>query len=199
MSGGDDTTLGFYAGEAEAYAARGQDAIFDRLDAFIKALPVGGTILELGCGAGQDSAYLLAQGFDVRPTDGTPELARAAEKRLRRPVAVLLFGDLDEQEKYDGIWANACLLHVPRADLPAIITRIHRALKAGGIFYASYKAGHAEGRDKFNRYFNYPSADWLRQAYQPDVWTSIDVAEETGSGYDQKPTQWLHVTARKAM
>ena len=33
------------------------------------------------------------------------------------PVETLLFHDLDEVEAYDGVWANACLLHVPRDEL----------------------------------------------------------------------------------
>ena len=54
------------------------------------------------------------RGFDVTPTDGSPEMAEVASRRLGRPVGTLLFHDLDEVEAYDGVWANACLLHVPR-------------------------------------------------------------------------------------
>lgn len=195
MSGHDSVTLNFYAGEAETYAARGQEASHRRIDAFLKALPAGGSILELGCGGGQDSEAMLARGFDVTPTDGTPEIAREAEKRLGRPVRVLLFDELDAQSAYDGIWANACLLHVPRQDLPRIVRRIHAALKAGGVFYASFKAGEQEGRDSLDRYYNYPSADWLRSAYDPSLWESITIEEEMGGGYDGLPTRWLHATA----
>lgn len=195
--GHDAETIGFYAEEAEAYATRGQEASHERLDAFLNELAAGAAIFELGCGGGQDSEAMLARGFDVTPTDGTPEIAREAEKRLGQPVRVLLFDDLDETERFDGIWANACLLHVPRQDLPRILGRIHKALKPGGIFYASFKAGSQEGRDAFQRYYNYPSLDWLRAAYGPDLWRSIDIAEEMGSGYDRIPTRWLHVTARK--
>ncbi|HEX2552363.1 MAG TPA: class I SAM-dependent methyltransferase [Microvirga sp.] len=197
MTAHDSTTLGFYAAEAEAYAGRGQAPLHERLSGFLAALPPGGAVLELGCGAGQDSAAMLARGFRVEPTDGTPEIAREAERRLGIPVRVLLFGDLDAREAYDGVWANACLLHVPRRDLPAILARIHAALKAGGVFYASYKAGSEEGRDRFGRYFNYPSPDWLRQAYGPARWADIAVERADGSGYDNEPTEWLHVTAVK--
>ena len=167
MTAHDSTTLGFYAAEAEAYAGRGQAPLHERLGGFLGALPPGARILELGCGAGQDSAAMLAAGFAVTPTDGTPEIAREAERRLKVPVRVLLFGDIAEREAYDGVWANACLLHVPRTDLPGILARIHAALKPGGVFYASYKAGAGEGRDRFGRYFNYPSPAWLREAYGP--------------------------------
>ena len=108
---------------------------------------------------------MLARGFDVRPTDGSPEMAAVASKHLGRTVETLLFHDLDEVEAYDGVWANACLLHVPRTELADVLARIWRALKPAGYFFASYKEGDGDGRDTLNRYYNYPSQDWLRATY----------------------------------
>jgi SAM-dependent methyltransferase len=197
MSGRDADTLGFYATEAEIYAGRERELGEARLRRFAELLPAGGQVLELGCGGGQDSAALLALGLDVTPTDGSPELAAEAQKRLGRPVSVLLFEDLAADTAFDGVWANACLLHVPRPALPGILARVHRALRPGGAFYASFKAGEAEGRDRFGRYYNYPDADWLRTAYGKDGWSRIDIEEDLGGGYDQEPTRWLHTTAIK--
>jgi hypothetical protein len=140
---------------------------------------------------------MIAMGFNVRPTDGTKEIAKAAEKRLGIPVATLLFGDLDEDSTYDGIWANACLLHVPKTELSGILGRIHRALKTGGPFYASFKAGETDGRDQFERYYNYPSKDWLATVYHAFPWEKVVIKSEQASGYDQKPTEWLHVISVK--
>lgn len=197
MTARDDHTIGFYAREVAAYTTRGEEAS-PRLEAFLAALPPGGRILELGCGAGQDSEAMLSRGFDVHPTDGTPEMARAAAERLGVATSTLLFEDIAEQNAYDGIWANACLLHVPRATLPSIIARIHAALKDKGVFYASYKAGTVEGRDELDRFYNYPSPDWLLDVYQQLSWDQITIDEAKGSGYDNKPTDWLHVMAVKS-
>ena len=79
-------------------------------------------------------------------------MAAEASRRLRRPVKTLLFHDLDKTEAYDGVWANACLLHLPRPELAQVLALIWRALRPGGHFYASYKAGDADGRDVLNRY-----------------------------------------------
>ena len=193
----DPKTLRFYGAEAVKYASRGQEPSRSRIAGFLAHLRPGATVLELGCGGGQDSEFMLANGFDVHPTDGTPEIAREAEKRLGIPVATLLFGDLTAKDAYDGIWANACLLHIPRADLPDILARIHAALKAGGVFYASFKAGEAEGRDEFDRYYNYPAVSWLGDIYAVSDWTAVSIETVTGSGYDRKPTDWLHVLAQK--
>ncbi|MCY0094671.1 class I SAM-dependent methyltransferase [Hoeflea ulvae] len=193
----DDRTLSFYTQRASAYAARTEYANSKQIEAFLSLLPAGATILELGCGSGRDSEFMIGRGFDLHPTDGTPELAQAAQQRLGIPVATLLFADLDADDAYEGIWANACLLHVPRPDLPGILSKVHTALKKGGAFYASFKAGDTEGRDQFDRYYNYPSERLLRRWYAPSGWTNIDITTRMGGGYDGKPTEWLHVTAVK--
>ena len=129
----DEATLQFYRGHAEAYAGREITSRKARLAAFLALLPPGACILELGCGAGGDTAEMLAQGFDVRATDGSPEMAAVASKRLGRPVETLLFHELDEVEAYDAVWANACLLHVPRDQLAHVLSLIRRALKPAGV------------------------------------------------------------------
>ena len=125
-------------------------------------------------------------------------MADVASKHLGRTVETLLFHDLDEVEAYDAVWANACLLHVPRAELADILARIWRAMKAEGVFYASYKEGDGDSRDTLNRYYNYPSPDWLRATYsEAGNWNSLSI--ETGEviGFDDKMAKMLFVVARK--
>jgi hypothetical protein len=80
-----------------------------------------------------------------------------------------------------------------------VLARIWRALKPGGVFYASFKTGDAEGRDTLGRYYNYPSPEWLREAYAgAGNWRSLEI--ETGEviGFDDKWAPMLFVTARKS-
>ncbi|AFL52923.1 SAM-dependent methyltransferase [Sinorhizobium fredii] len=193
----DDGNARFYRDNAAAYAGRARRTPAARLEKFLARLKPGAFVLELGCGGGQDSAYMLARGFDVTPTDGSPELAMEAERLLGRPVEVVRFEELCWRERFDGIWAEACLLHVPRTELPGVLARILVALKAGGVLHASFKAGEMEGRDGFGRYYNYPSRDWLLRRFEETGWTAIDIEETDGGGYDGKPTRWLHVAASK--
>lgn len=193
----DQDTLRFYSDEAEAYANRNDHRSYEQLESFLTRLAPGCSIPELGCGGGDDSAYMLALGFNVTPTDGSPELAYQARKRLGVPAKVLKFDQIIDRNKFHAVWANACLLHVPRRNLEAVLQRIERSLKPGGLFYASYKTGKQEGRDKFGRYYNYPSPEWLRQAYG-SIWSLVEFKNLMGSGYDNEPTEWLHVIATKA-
>ena len=195
----DEATLQFYRGHAEAYAGREITSRKARLAAFLALLPNGARILELGCGAGGDTAEMLAQGFDVRATDGSPEMADVASKRLGRPVETLLFHELDAVEAYDGVWANACLLHVPRDQLAHVLSLIWRALKPGGAFFASYKEGEAGGRDALDRYYNYPSREWLSATYaEAGAWNALSMERGEVKGFDDKMAEMLFVVARKA-
>lgn len=193
----DDETLQFYRRNAEAYAGWAK-APSTRLKGFLALVPRGGAILELGCGAGNHAAVMLAEGFVLRATDGSPEMAEVAARRIGHPVEAMRFDELDERETYDGVWASACLLHVPRDELAGILGRIHRALRPGGIFYASYKVGHDDGRDSIGRYYNYPSPDWLAATYASSgAWTQVSSDTSEIKSFDEVPATMLHLVVRK--
>lgn len=195
----DDGTLQFYRHNAQAYADWAK-APAARLAGFLALLPPAASVLELGCGAGNHTAEMLAAGFAVRSTDGSPEMAEIASRRLKHPVETMLFHELDEHEAYDGVWASACLLHVPRDELNGILVRIRRALKPAGVFYASFKTGEGDGRDNLGRYYNYPSRDWLDAVYAAaGEWNLLTAdTSELKAGFDDKPATMLHLTVRKS-
>jgi SAM-dependent methyltransferase len=195
----DEQTLRFYRSNAEAYAKRTFTSRQARLMAFLALLPPRACILELGCGAGGDTAEMLTRGFDVRATDGSPEMAAVASRCLGRPVETLLFHELDAVGRYDGVWANACLLHVPRDELAAVLALIWRALKPQGFFYASYKQGDGDGRDTLDRYYNYPTPEWLRATYaKAGKWSSLSIEAGEVRGFDGKQAAMLFVVAQKS-
>lgn len=137
-------------------------------------------------------------GFLIDPTDGVEAMAKQAEGRLKRPVRVMRFDQLDAQGAYDGVWANASLLHVPGSALPDVLSRIFRALKPGGLHMATYKAGEIEGRDSLGRYFNYPTTEALEVAYQTSAgWEILSIQDFEGGDYQGGRRPWLVVTARR--
>jgi SAM-dependent methyltransferase len=193
----DETTLQFYRHNAEAYAGWAK-APSTRLRGFLALLPPGAVILELGCGAGNHSAVMLAEGFSVRATDGSPEMAEIASRRLGHPVEAMLFDELDADQAYDGVWASACLLHAPRDELAGILARIHRALKPSGVFYASYKIGDGDGRDSLGRYYNYPSPEWLEATYAgAGPWITLSSDTNVIQSFNQTPANMLNLVVRK--
>ena len=197
----DEATLQFYRSNAQAYAEWAK-APSTRLTGFLALLPPGGSILELGCGAGNHAAKMHAAGFALRATDGSTEMAEIASRRLGRPVEAMLFHELDEDQVYDGVWASACLLHVPRDELAGILARIHRALKPDGVFYASFKlgpgGGQGDGRDGLGRYYNYPSPQWLQAVYaEAGAWGALTSDTTEIRSFDAAPATLLHLLVRK--
>ena len=116
-------------------------------DRFTALLPAHGSVLDAGCGSGRDAKAFAEQGFQVEAFDASPELAELASQHSGLPVQVMRFQELDVSAHYDGIWCCASLLHVPRAELPEVFRRLAKALKAGGVLYASFKYGQGARED----------------------------------------------------
>lgn len=194
----DRETLDFYQSRAAEWAAHLPFAHSPRLDSFLDRLPPGAAILEMGCGDGRDAARMIARGFAVQPSDGTPAMARLASERLGREVPVMRFAELAATEAFDAVWCQASLLHVAEDDLPGVVARIHRALKPGGWHWASYKDGTGGGRDEVGRFFSYLPAARLEAAYRAaGPWSELTIGSQEGSSFFSGPTVWHDVLVRK--
>lgn len=192
----DDATLAFYAHEAHRYAKASRLDKSVWADRFAGLLPHGAAVLELGCGAGADTLLLRAHGLLVTATDGCPNMVQQAEQVTGQPVTVLRFDAITAKATYAGVWANACLLHVPDTALTSVLALIHAALVHGGVLYASFKAGTLPGRDTLGRYYNYPSPERLRDTVMAaGNWHQIDIESHAGGGYDGVAVRWLHLIA----
>ena len=121
---------------------------------FLKLVPEGGKILDLGCGSGRDSMNFMKLGYEVTAVDGAKELAKKASVLLGKEVIVSTFEELKLKEKFHGIWACASLLHIKREDLKIVLNNLYNNLDDNGVFYMSFKYGEKEYVDDKNRYFN---------------------------------------------
>lgn len=119
---------------------------------FLRYLPEHGTILDLGCGSGRDALAFKNMGYTVEASDYSAQLVKKARQFTGLNVRHESFYDLDEQDKYHGIWACASLLHCERNRLPDVFNRIADALKFNGVCYMSFKYG-AEDRELAGRNF----------------------------------------------
>ncbi|WP_211595047.1 class I SAM-dependent methyltransferase [Paracoccus litorisediminis] len=147
-------STGFYDSNAESFIARtvGVD-MSEHRQRFLRTLPPGGAILDAGCGSGRDTLAFRQLGYDVSAFDGSIEMVRATSRLAGIPVRQIIFEDFDWDRKFDGIWACASLLHIPRSSLPAVLDRLANTLLPTGVIYASIKLG-AEERVEGDRFFN---------------------------------------------
>jgi SAM-dependent methyltransferase len=144
------------------YYDQNADEFFDRTveidvseirDVFLEFLPEGGSILDAGCGSGRDTKAFLNSGYLVQAFDVSTRMTQLASEFTGVEVIETSFLDYGSKTQFDGIWACASLLHVPRGDLLLTIQHLAKLLRIGGFFYASFKQGQAE-RFTDGRYFN---------------------------------------------
>jgi ubiquinone/menaquinone biosynthesis C-methylase UbiE len=112
---------------------------------FLALAGSGARILDVGCGAGRDLAWLSAQGADVVGGDlSTGMLAQARQHAAGRLVQLdmrrLPFGD----GACGGIWSSASLLHLPKQDAPRSLAEMHRVLAPGGPLMLAIQEGEGE-------------------------------------------------------
>ena len=190
-------TLGYYNQNANDFAEGTLSAdMSDSRSRFAAYLPPKGIILDFGCGSGRDTKAFLDAGFRVEATDGSEELCALASEHTRIAVRKMLFSELDAVDRYDGIWACASILHLPKAELADVIGKIETALKTGGVLYTSFKYGEEEGM-RHGRYFTDFTEESLKAFWSFlglqifDMWISQDIRE------DRREKQWINLLARK--
>lgn len=149
------STAAYYSNNAQDYINETLNLeMKEAFERFVPELLPGGNVLDIGCGSGRDSLFFIQQGFLVTPIDGCPEMSRLASSVIGIPVETKQFQSISDIEKYDGIWANASLLHCPKSDINAIFQKIITALKLNGVWFMSFKLGDGEHVDTRGRFFN---------------------------------------------
>jgi SAM-dependent methyltransferase len=195
----NDITQQTYQQTAESYIERTPGVGGPRqefLDRVLHEVGVSGSVLEIGSGPGVDADYLEAGGLTVLRTDATrafvDRLRAAGHRAERLDVRVDDLGG-----PWDAVFANAVLLHLSREDFTAAVSRIRTALRTGGLFAFTLKAGDGEGWSERKlqqpRYFVYWKADSVRAVLTNAGWSTIEV---TQPDYPVGSDPWLHVLAR---
>jgi SAM-dependent methyltransferase len=121
-------------------------------------------ILDFGCGPGRDLAALAALGHAPIGLDGSPRFVEMARAHGGCEVWLQDFLALDlPTERFDGVFANASLFHVPSADLSPVLGQLRRTLRPGGVLFSSNPRGNGEEGWNGDRYGVYHDlAGWRR-------------------------------------
>jgi SAM-dependent methyltransferase len=114
------------------------------------------TILDFGCGPGRDLKALSAMGHVAIGLEGAAKLAQMARALSGCEVWQQDFLALElPAEKFDGVFANAALFHVPAQELPRVLGELRATLKPGGVLFASNPRGDNEEGWNRGRYGSY--------------------------------------------
>ena len=191
-------TLNYYDQNAASFSESTLHVDFtETQQAFLECLPSRAHILDFGCGAGRDTRCFLEQGYQVIAVDGSEALCKIASEYTGIPVNQMLFQDLDEVEKYDGIWACASILHLKKRELSDVLVKMRNALRKQGIIYTSFKYGDYEGM-RNDRYFT----DFTEELFVDfmknipglaieKTWLTGDVREGRGD------ERWINILLRR--
>ena len=139
-------TINYYEKNAVRFALDTENVGFtDVQDRFLNKLQQGAYILDFGCGSGRDTKFFLEKGYSVDAIDGSAELCKIASSNTGLNVRHMYFSELDDVDKYNGIWACASILHLPKDELKKVFAKMIRATKNDGVIYTSFKYGDFEG------------------------------------------------------
>ena len=157
------------------------------------------TILDLGCGPGRDLKTLTELGHVAIGLDAVERFASMARAYSGCEVWQQDFLKLDlPPERFDGVFANAALFHVPSQELPRVLRELHATLKPHGVLFSSNPHGNDEEGWNRGRYGAYHRLEtWRRYMSRAGFIELAHYYRPDGAPREQQP--WLATVWRKTV
>ena len=190
----DDNAVSFERGTRDHDVSQNYAALLDAIAAR-KSPPF--RILDLGCGPGRDLAHFQSLGHEAVGLDGSARFAAMARAATGCKVFHQSFLALAlPASRFDGVFANASLFHVPAQELPRVLTALHDTLVPGGVLFSSNPRGDDREGFQGERYGSYHSFDRWRELVTAAGFTEVDhYYRPAGLPREQQP--WLATVWRR--
>jgi ubiquinone/menaquinone biosynthesis C-methylase UbiE len=193
-------TIASYDAMAYAYAERWfAFRLHDEMAHFTRDLAPGARVLDLGCGPGQNTIWLVEQGYAAVGVDLSGGMLREARRRgVTEPLVQADMRRLPFRTgAFRGLWACASLLHIPRAEVEMVLRELERVTRPGQLYLAvKHGTGEAwvEGEHGGRRFFAYYDCDEIgRLVVQAgfEVLTCWEAEDQGG-----RDRTWVNLLAR---
>ena len=144
----------YYETNAERYAAETFSAdMSEQYNRFLPLLKKGARILDVGSGSGRDACCFQRLGYQVTALEPSGNLCREIRRVFSGEIVCSDIQNYRPEERYDGMWACASLLHLREQELLHFFGHLDLYLKEDGIMYISGKNGISTGKAADGRYF----------------------------------------------
>ena len=189
----DQNALGFWEGTRDHDVSQNINALLQYIEA-----PSPLELLDFGCGPGRDLMTFKALGHRVTGLEGSSQLAALARANSGCQVLEQNFLNLDlPGARFDGVFANAVLFHIPSQALPRVLRALHLALKPGGVLFCSNPHGDGQegwNGDRYGAFHDWPT--WRNYVTQAGFVELTHYYRPAGLPREQQP--WLASVWRKA-
>ena len=144
----------YYETNAERYAAETFSVdMSEQYNRFLPLLKKGARILDVGSGSGRDACCFQSLGYRVTALEPSGNLCREIRRVFSGEIVCSDIQNYRPEERYDGMWACASLLHLREKELLHFFGHLDLYLKEDGIMYISGKNGISTGKAADGRYF----------------------------------------------
>ena len=193
-------TLAHYDQRAQDFREGTRDHdVSQNIAALLQAIemPAPLAILDFGCGPGRDLAAFTRLGHVATGLEGSPRLAAMARASSGCDVLQQNFVALDlPASRFDGVFANASLFHVPSQALPRVLNELHATLKPGGVLFSSNPRGQGQAGWSGERYAVFHDLHGWRVHMSAAGFTELaHYYRPPGLPFEQQP--WLATLWRK--
>ena len=191
-------TIDYYNNNAAQYFSNTVNVdMSECCDRFLKYVVPGGRIIDIGAGSGRDIKYFKDKGYDVDGIDASEEMCRLASEYSGSEVICEMIQDWYPTQKYDGIWANAALLHLSIIEIEKFVCRVSDYLNSDGVFYISMKKGVQTGSDNNGRLFTDFSEKKAQEIVSKNTALEIIDSWIMEDGLGRNEAKWLNVIMRR--
>lgn len=182
---------------------------YEGTDKFISYFEKGDSILDVGCGCGTKSKYLIDKGLNVTGIDFSENFIDIAKKEvIGGEFLVMDINDINKLDKtFDGIFIQAVLLHIPKKEVENLLNEIIKKLKVDGYLYVAVKEKREGGVDEeikkendygyeYERFFSYYIIEEIK-SYFKNIGLEIIYNNDNTPSRTSGATNWIQIIGKK--